>query len=101
MTKEESKHFVDEMKKVRVQSQEPCEDAVSRKEVLKMIEQIQDAGGFIGYSTYSKAFDVIDNMPPVTPIACVATVKFNKDDLQELVDEKVEELRMQMGEKDE
>ncbi len=44
------------------------DDAISRKEVLKIIDQIQDAGGFIGYNTCSAAFDVINNMPPVTPI---------------------------------
>lgn len=45
----------------------PNEDCVSRAEVLEMIEAIQDAGGFIGYNTYSEAFDQVDNMPPVTP----------------------------------
>lgn len=43
------------------------EDCVSRAEVLKMIEAIQDAGGFIGYNTYSEALYQVNNMPPVTP----------------------------------
>ena len=56
---------VDEI--IKVLEKEPCEDAVSRKAIFEMIEQIQDAGGFIGYNTYLEAFDRVDNMPPVTP----------------------------------
>lgn len=69
-----------------------CEDAVSRKEVFKMIEQIQDAGGFIDYNTYSEAFDRVDNMSSVRPVSCIAKVTFNKEDMQKIVDEKVKEL---------
>lgn len=52
---------------IKALEQQPSEDCVSRKEVLQMIENIQNAGGFIGYHTYSEAFDRVDNMPPVTP----------------------------------
>jgi hypothetical protein len=72
--------------------QEICEDAVSRKDVFDMIEQIEDAGGFIGYNTYSEAFDRVDNMPTVRPVSCIATLTFNKEDMQKIVDEKVKEL---------
>ena len=83
--------WLKELKKLK--EKEPyCEDAVNRNDVLNMIEQIQDAGGFIGYNTYSKAFDVVDNMPSVKPVACIGTVKFNKEDMQKLVDEAVKEL---------
>lgn len=44
--------------------QEPNDDVVSREEVFEMVEQIQDAGGFVGYNTYSLAFDTVDNMKP-------------------------------------
>ena len=80
--------------KIKELEQKSCEDAVNRKDVFDMIEQIQDAGGFIGYNTYSEAFDRVDNMPSVRPVACIAKVKFNKEDLQELVDEKVKEMIM-------
>ena len=76
----------------RLKEQETCEDAVSRKDVFDMIEQIEDAGGFIGYNTYSEAFDRVDNMPTVRPVSCIATVTFNKEDMQKIVDEKVKEL---------
>lgn len=59
-----------------------CEDAISRKDVFDMIEQIEDAGGFIGYNTYSEAFDRVDNMPTVRPGSCIATLTFNKEDMQ-------------------
>ena len=52
---------------IKALKQETCEEAVSRQAILEMIEQIQDAGGFIGYNTYSEAFDRVDNMPSVTP----------------------------------
>lgn len=45
--------------------QEPCEDAVSRTEVFEIIEQIDVAGGFIGYNTYSEAFERVRNLPSV------------------------------------
>ena len=84
---------------IKSQAQEPCEDAVSRSDVFDMIEQIQDAGGFIGYNTYSEAFDRVDNMSSVRPVSCIAKVKFNKEDMQELVDEKVKEIKTMAGDR--
>ena len=78
--------------KIKALEQEICEDAVSRKDVFDMIEQIEDAGGFIGYNTYSEAFDRVDNMPTVRPVSCIATLTFNKEDMQKIVDKKVKEL---------
>ena len=78
--------------KIKELEQKSCEDAVNRKDVFDMIEQIQDAGGFIGYNTYSEAFDRVDNMPSVRPVSCIAKVEFNKEDMQKIVDEKVEEI---------
>ena len=81
--------------KIKELEQKFCEDAVSREEVFKMIEQIQDAGGFIDYNTYSEAFDRVDNMSSVRPVSCIATVTFNKEDMQKIVDEKVRELTLE------
>ena len=78
--------------KIKALEKEPCEDCVSRKDVFDMIEQIEDAGGFIGYNTYSEAFDRVDNMPTVRPVSCIATLTFNKEDMQKIVDKKVKEL---------
>ena len=52
---------------IKALEQQSSEDCVSRQAVLQMIEDIENAGGFIGYNTYSEAFDRVDNMPPVTP----------------------------------
>lgn len=38
------------------------DDSISRKEVLQMIDNIREAGGFIGFNTYSEAFDQVNNM---------------------------------------
>ena len=63
--------------------QQSCDDCVSRAEVLQMIEDIQNAGGFIGYNTYSEAFDQVDNMPPVTPIhgTCKYCRRYNRSEM--------------------
>lgn len=50
-----------------LEQQQPSEDCVSRKAILEMIEQIEDAGGFIGYSTYSEVLYQVNNMSPITP----------------------------------
>ena len=39
--------------------------SISRKEVLQMIDNIREAGGFIGFNTYSEAFDQVNNMSSV------------------------------------
>ena len=43
-----------------------------------------------------KIIEALNELPPVTPTTCIAKVIFSKDDLQELVDEKVEELAQHM-----
>ena len=48
------------------------DDSISRKEVLQMIDNIRDAGGFIGVNTYHEAFNQVNNMPSVprwTPVS--------------------------------
>lgn len=82
---------------------ESYEDCVSRKAIEKLKRW---RFSYNNYTTipksdlFVKLTDLID-LPSVTPIACIAKVTFDKDDLQELVDEKVKELRMQRGRRDE
>lgn len=45
----------------RLKEQEPCEDAISREEALEGLNSIN------GTSELDKAFEVIENLPPVTP----------------------------------
>ena len=97
---EEHKQLAKWLKELKqLKEQEPCEDAVNRKDVFDMIEQIQDAGGFIGYNTYSEAFDRVDNMPSVRPVSCIAKVEFNKEGMQKIVDEKVKEIKTMAGDR--
>jgi Zn finger protein HypA/HybF involved in hydrogenase expression len=60
-----------------------CEDAISRKAVLDVIEREQHKGDDISE---------IKKLPSVTPVACIATVKFSKEDMQELVEEKMKDI---------
>ena len=50
---------------IKALEQELCNDSISRKEVLQMIDNIREAGGFIGFNTYSEAFDQVNNMSSV------------------------------------
>jgi len=66
------------------------EDAISRKAVVKYIKA-SDAE--LGHDSENEiVVEDILNMPPVTPVACIATVKFSKEDMQELIDEKMKDI---------
>ena len=68
--------------------QEPCDDCVSRQAVLDKAWDVSYEG------TYVQVVDVgdIEELPPVTPIKCIATVKFSKEDMQEMVNEKMKDI---------
>lgn len=70
--------------------QEPCEDAVSRKAV---VEYIKASDAELGHDCEKEMVvgDIL-TMPPVTPTKCIATVKFSKDDMRELIDEKMKDI---------
>ena len=100
MTNEEAEFFVNEMKKVRVQSQEPCEDAVSRSAAINKLKEhyfdkkLQSAKNDPCIIDAMTDLDIriIKALPPVTPTKCIATVKFSKEDMQELVNEKMKDI---------
>ena len=75
---------------IKALEQEPCEDAVSRKAV---VEYIEGSDAELGHSSENELVcqDIL-NMPSVKPVACIATVKFSKEDMQELVNEKMKEI---------
>lgn len=92
MTNEEAKHIIDvafdipqavrragedrtyiedeimEAKNMAIQAleQEPCEDAISRQALLDEINRI-GIKAFETYNDYSRLFDFVDTLPPVTP----------------------------------
>lgn len=65
MTREEIKHFAEEMKKVRLQTmtQEPCEDCVSRQTVDELCFRFLKANSDDNVAFYEHFRD----LPPVTP----------------------------------
>ena len=78
--------WLKELKKLK--EQEHCEDCVSRK-VAK-----ENALNLCLETSYDneKVVEMLDDLPSVKPVACIGTVKFNKEDMQELVDDAVKEL---------
>lgn len=70
--------------------QEPCEDCVSRKAV---VEYIKNSDAELGHDSENElVVEDILTMPSVKPVACIATVKFSKEDIQELIDEKMKDI---------
>ena len=66
-----------------------CEDCVSRVDLINKFEIVDKRYGSDFYWEMRK---IVDSLPSVKPVVCIGTVKFNKEDMQELVDEKVKEL---------
>lgn len=77
---------------IKTLEREPCDDCVSRKALIDMATVIEtdDYSG-------NEIMEVVDTndiraLPPVTPTKCIATVKFSKDDMRELIDEKMKDI---------
>lgn len=72
---------------IKALEQEPCEAAVSRQAVKD---------GMIKYGFHASDMTITefveDVLPPVTPVACIAEFRFSKEDMQDLVDEKIKEI---------
>ena len=100
MTKEEAKEYIrdcldyDEAEKIiEALEQEPCEDAVSRADLIDKLEIIDKS---YGSDFYWEVRKIVDSLPPVKPVACIATVKFNKEDMRRIVDEEVNKLTIEL-----
>ena len=67
---------------------EPCEDAINRQALLNMYECLdEDSRVYAGQVVRD-----VKALPPVTPTKCIATVKFSKEDMQKLVNEKMKDI---------
>lgn len=75
---------------IEVLKQEPCGNAVSRKAV---VEYIKASDADLGHDCEKEIVlgDIL-TMPSVKPVACIATVKFSKEDMQKLVNEKMKDI---------
>lgn len=74
---------------IKALEQEPCEDAISRK---AMLDYQQYLHGKMPNEENHKLWEFIKELPPVTPVACIAEIKFSKEDMQKLVDEKMKDI---------
>lgn len=66
----------------------PCDDCVSRQAVIEYIKASDAELGHDCENEYVRE-DIL-NMPSVTPTHCIATVKFNKEELREICNERIE-----------
>ena len=69
---------------IKALEQEPCEDCVSREAVKELFQE----GSVMGMYHFLG----IDELPSVTPTKCIATIRFSKEDMKELVDEKMKDI---------
>ena len=76
---------------IQALEQEPCEDAVSRQSVLDL-PRIKSHNHWGNVIAESVNVEDIQTLPPVTPTKCIATVKFSKEDMQKLIDEKMKDI---------
>ena len=81
---------------IKALEQELCEDAISRVETVQFLanhsNDFEDAKVKMAFKAASSLVNNPHNLPSVKPVACIATVKFNKEDMQKIVDEKVKEI---------
>lgn len=76
-------------------SRPTSEDCVSRKTVFETIDDCNSdglKGIFCSYDDGERFKEYIKKLPPVTPTHCIATVKFSKEDMRELIDEKMKDI---------
>jgi hypothetical protein len=83
-------------KTIKMLQAEPCEDAVSRAELLKIYEdrfiELQKAHQKEKQLGANWCINTLKDMPPVEQDVCIAKVNFSKEDMQEIVDKKVKEI---------
>lgn len=68
---------------IKALEQQPSDDCVSREQAK--IDVIPNS-----LYTSEQVIALLDNVPPVTPAHCIAEVRFSKDDLREICNERIE-----------
>lgn len=64
----------------------PCGDCVNRQAVLDMM-QIRMSG--------KELYEAVYYLPSVTPVSCIAEFRFSKEDMQEIVEEKMKDIMVE------
>ena len=81
---------------IKALEKKPCNDAISKASVFEIMGNLMsipyDFDRPITEKDVSESMDEIRNLPSVTPTKCIATVKFSKEDMQELIDEKMKDI---------
>ena len=90
MTREEVEFFTNEMKKVRVQSQEHCEDVVSRTEITDELNRL-GRNAFKDDTDYDNFFAFLYSLPHVTPTQKWNTTPPTKNTYDILLSSKAED----------
>lgn len=74
---------------IKALEQQPSDDCVSRKKVIKAIDKhtfSTDDGLYLDEDITI----ILEEIPPVTPTQCIAVVRFSKDDLRDICNERIE-----------
>jgi hypothetical protein len=79
---------------IKVLEQQPSDDCVSRADLLKIYEnrfiELQKAHQTDKQLGVNWCINTLNDLPPVTPTHCIAEVRFSKDDLREICNERIE-----------
>lgn len=87
---------------IKALENEPCEDAVSRQAVFETIDDCNKdglKGIFCSYDDGERFKEYIKKLPSVKPVSCIATFRFSKEVMQELVDEKMKDIVVELERK--
>ena len=74
--------------KIQKLEQYPSDDCVSRQSMLDAITEIDENINMDIYT--NEVREIAKKLPPVTPTQCIAAVRFSKDDLREICNERIE-----------
>ena len=85
---------------IKALEQKPNDDCVSRSMAINKLkehyfdEKLQSAKDDPCVIDAMTDLDIriVKELPPVTPTKCIATVKFSKEDMQKLIDEKMKDI---------
>lgn len=80
---------------IKALEQPTSDDCVSRTQAIEWIENLRQMDKCFGnyeddYFPLSEVIDRLKSVPPVTPTKCIATLRFSKEDLREICNERIE-----------
>ena len=73
-------------------SAEPCEGAISRKDLIEFLEKVTVTDGITFETGFKQILTDIRNAPSVIPVACIGKVEFDEEKLREIVSKATQNL---------